>query len=71
MKVRMKLQISGNRDGVVWPPAGEVKELPDHEAARLCASGLAEPVTDEPEKRVEKAVVADRAEHRAAPKKKS
>lgn len=51
MKVRMKLQISGTRDGQEWPAKGGEVELPDEEGAQLCASGLAEPLTDgnEPE----------------------
>lgn len=39
-------QITGTRDGVRWPAPGGVKELPDHEGARLCAAGRAEPVTE-------------------------
>lgn len=50
----MNIQITGTRDGVRWPPPGEVKDLPDHEAARLCAAGSAEPVAEraQPEKAV-------------------
>ncbi|MFF1685934.1 hypothetical protein [Streptomyces sp. NPDC058254] len=49
MKVRMKVQISGTRDGQEWPAKGDEVELPDDEGAQLCASGLAEPLTDTPE----------------------
>ncbi|MET7514068.1 hypothetical protein ABZS88_11410 [Streptomyces sp. NPDC005480] len=51
MKVRMKVQISGTRNGQEWPAKGGEVELPDDEGAQLCASGLAEPLTDtaEPE----------------------
>lgn len=45
MKIRMKLTVSGSRDGQAWPPRGEVADLPDDEAAQLCARGIAEPVT--------------------------
>lgn len=57
MKVRMSVQIAGTRDGVRWPVPGEVKELPDHEAARVCAAGYAEPVAEpvKPQRAVAKA----------------
>lgn len=55
MKVRMKVQILGTRDGVRWPAVGGVVELSDHEAAKECAQGRAEPVA-EPEK-PERAVI--------------
>jgi hypothetical protein len=56
----MKADVSGTRDGVSWPPRGEVINVPDDEGAQLCGSGMAEPVvedrvetatTPEPEKR--------------------
>ncbi len=43
----MKMQITGTRDGVRWPAIGEVKELPDHEGAKLCKYGFAEPVVED------------------------
>ena len=44
VKVRMRHQMSGTRDGADWPaPGGEI-DLPDAEAAALCAQGMAEPV---------------------------
>lgn len=46
MKVRIKGDISGSRDGAPWPKRGETMELPDDEAAAMCASGLAAPVAD-------------------------
>lgn len=58
MKVRMKEQILGTRDGVRWPaPGGEVN-LPDREGAKLCAAGSAEPVAE-----------VAKAEQRPAPKR--
>jgi hypothetical protein len=60
MRIRMERQITGTRDGARWPTVGEEVELPDSEAADLCASGLAIPVVEdvtekavapEPEKR--------------------
>jgi hypothetical protein len=58
MKVKMKAQITGTRNGVAWPaPGGEV-DLPDTEGAKLCASGFAIPVVEDkvekPAKRAEK-----------------
>ena len=46
MKVRIKGDISGSRDGLPWPKRGETMELPDDEGASLCASGLAVPAAD-------------------------
>lgn len=53
MRVRMKVSVSGARNGVPWPPIGEVVDLPDHEGAALCDANLAEPVAD---RKAEKAV---------------
>ena len=63
MKIRMKIQLTGTRDGVRWPKVGEVVDLPDHEAARLCANGRAEPVVED---KTEKAVPRKKAETRKA-----
>lgn len=63
MKVRMKGEISGARNGKPWPPRGEVIEVGDAEGASLCATGMAEPVSDT-ESDVERAV-APEAEKRA------
>ena len=46
MKIRMKADVSGSRNGQPWPARGETLELPDDEAANLCANGMAEPVGD-------------------------
>lgn len=46
MRVRMTAHISGDRNGVPWPPAGQVIDLPDVEASEYCASGMAVPVAD-------------------------
>ena len=53
MKVRMKVGVSGSRDGQPWPPIGETVDVPDAQGADLCAAGLAEPVAD---RKAEKAV---------------
>jgi len=48
MQVRMKVKISGTRNGEEWPDKGEVIDLPDDEAVQLLGQGAAEPA-DEPE----------------------
>lgn len=63
MRVRMKVDVSGARDGQPWPGRGKAVDLPDEEAASLCAAGMAEPVADT-EADVERAVPADDAEKR-------
>ncbi|MFG3180058.1 hypothetical protein ACGFZC_34070 [[Kitasatospora] papulosa] len=42
MKVRMKVTVSGTRDGEPWPEKGKTVDLPDAEARQLLAGGLAE-----------------------------
>lgn len=42
----MKFRIEGTRNGVRWPDAGGVVDLPDGEAADLCSQGFAEPVVE-------------------------
>ena len=44
MKVTLKGQLSGSRDGVPWPPAGSEIDLPQDEALGLIQSGLARAV---------------------------
>ncbi len=46
MKVRMKVDLSGTRNGKDWPPRGSVVELPDDEARGYIEADMAEPVTD-------------------------
>lgn len=55
MKVRMRDQLQGTRNGVRWPSPGTVIELPDGEAVDLCSQNVAEPVA-EVAARVEKKV---------------
>lgn len=64
MRVRMKIDVSGSRDGQPWPKRGETLDVSDSEGADLCSSGLAEPATDSGGD-VEKAVPANDAEKRA------
>jgi hypothetical protein len=47
VKIRMKVEVSGTRDGAPWPPRGDVLEVGDDEGAQLCAAGLATPVVDD------------------------
>ncbi|MFN0028407.1 MAG: hypothetical protein ACKV2O_14695 [Acidimicrobiales bacterium] len=49
MLVRMKIKISGTRDGADWPAKGDTIDVPDDEAAALVASVSAEVVEPEPE----------------------
>lgn len=42
MRVRMKVTISGTRNGEPWPERGEIKDLPDGEAKYMISVGLAE-----------------------------
>ncbi|MEU8906971.1 hypothetical protein [Streptomyces mirabilis] len=46
MKIQIKGDISGSRNGVPWPKRGETMELPDDEGTAMCASGLAVPAAD-------------------------
>lgn len=48
MKIRMKVQMSGTRNGKRWPKAGETADIPTGEATHLVASGIAEHIPDEP-----------------------
>lgn len=54
MRVLMLAQISGTRNGRSWPGKGQTIDLPDEEAAQMCAAGLAETVKERPEKAVPK-----------------
>lgn len=47
MRVRMKIAISGSRNGADWPPAGGEIDLPNEEAAHLITQGLATEPSDE------------------------
>lgn len=42
MLIKLKSHIGGFRNGVEWPPAGTIIEIPDHEAADLIAATYAE-----------------------------
>jgi len=63
VKVRMKVQMSGTRQGEDWPGFGEVLECSDEEGASLLAGGLADPYV-KMDSDVETAV-APKAEERA------
>jgi hypothetical protein len=56
MRVKMKVAVSGARDGQSWPGIGEEIDLPDEEAAGYLAAGMAAPVIHED---VEKAVPSE------------
>lgn len=67
MKVKMKVEISGTRDGEPWPPIGGEVVVCDLEGKDLCSAGHAEPVAEVAQ--VRKAV-APPVEKRAASKTK-
>jgi hypothetical protein len=45
MKIKLKVTISGTRDGIEWPPMGGSVDLPEAEATQMVAAGLASAVT--------------------------
>ncbi|GLP71043.1 hypothetical protein TUSST3_76630 [Streptomyces sp. TUS-ST3] len=49
MRVRMKVTISGTRDGQPWPAQGGIVDLPDEEAKQMVAAGLAAEPDDDSE----------------------
>lgn len=46
MKVRMRVHVTGTRDGHNWPPIGGELDVPDAEGTQLCAVGMAVPVPE-------------------------
>ena len=43
MKIIMRVQMSGTRDGQPWPAPGDTITLSDDEATQLCDQGNAKP----------------------------
>lgn len=41
MKIEMKFQVSGTRDGIDWPAPGGTIDVPDAEGEQLVAQGVA------------------------------
>lgn len=68
MKIKMKAQISGLRDGKDWPAPGEEVTVSDEEGATLCDAGLAEPVASKSSDTAEKRPAKKAAEKRASSK---
>ncbi|MEV7755630.1 hypothetical protein [Streptomyces griseofuscus] len=66
MKIRMKTDVSGSRNGEPWPGRGSTLEVPDAEGADLCKAGIAEPVAKKDAEAVEKATPPDDTEQRQA-----
>jgi hypothetical protein len=54
MRLKMRVEVSGLRDGQPWPPRGGTLEVPDDEAVLLIERQMAVPVHD-PESGVETA----------------
>lgn len=72
MKVRMKVDVSGTRNGRDWPRRGEIADLPNAEAVDMINAGMADPVTGKGAKGdVETATAPADEETRAAPRKRS
>lgn len=42
MKIKMKIKISGDRDGKPWPEPGNELDVPEAEAKHLVEQGYAE-----------------------------
>lgn len=62
MKIRMKVHLSGTRNGVRWPAVGGDVDVTDGEAVDLIGSGLAEAVPEAP--KPERATVKKKPETR-------
>jgi hypothetical protein len=60
VKVRMKVGISGSRNGRPWPDIGEEVTLPDQEGKEMCEAGLAEPVAEKPKAETREAGTEER-----------
>ncbi|MEW2177146.1 hypothetical protein AB0890_12555 [Streptomyces sp. NPDC005406] len=71
MRIRMKVSLSGTRNGEGWPPAGEIADIPTGEAQHLVASGIAEEVDSRQGQapKVETATAPDAAEKRGTARK--
>ena len=76
MKLKLTVDISGSRNGLPWPPRGEVVDLPEPEARDMIAAGQGEAVaakaakapapTPEPDPTPEPEAPDARAQARAA-----
>jgi hypothetical protein len=66
MKVRMKVGVSGSRNGRPWPDIGEEVTLPDQEGKEMCESGMAEPVAEKPKAETREAKTETSTETREA-----
>lgn len=64
MKLRMKTRIEGTRNGLRWPEAGGIVDLPEGEALDLLSEGLADRVIEEPEAAKPQKATARKAEKR-------
>jgi hypothetical protein len=63
MRIVMKGNISGTRDGIEWPPVGGVCDVSDDEATQLIGAGFAVEAPAE-KKPVEKATAVPAGEKR-------
>jgi len=59
MKVKIKIQVSGARNGQPWPERGVVVDWPDDEAASLVHAGIAAELTEDDLRALAEAEKAD------------
>lgn len=70
MKVTLLASFSGSRNGVDWPAAGSVVDLPDSEAADLIRNGQAVEVVSSPKAQTAKTVAPESAQIDTRPARK-
>jgi F0F1-type ATP synthase epsilon subunit len=70
MKIKMRVSITGTRDGQEWPAAGETIDLPADEATALVDAGIAEVASNGASVKVETAAI-EAPETAAAPKSRA
>jgi len=59
MKIKMRLQITGTRNGVSWPPVGGIVDLPESEAQCMIRHGYAIAAPEQAMPLVERAQVVN------------
>jgi hypothetical protein len=45
VRIRLRVGLTGTRNGVEWPPRGSEMDLPEQEARDMIHGGLVDPVT--------------------------
>jgi hypothetical protein len=59
MKIKMRLQITGTRNGVSWPPVGGIVDLPESEAQCMIRHSYAIAAPEQAMPLVERALVVN------------